>query len=435
MNYPKVLVISNNSFSKTDSNGRTLGNFFLGWPKEKLAQFCLSSDGANYDICNNYYCITDIEALKGCLYLRKAKGRRLEGQKSNVGARGDGKKSAFRMLCRNIVWSSGVWHSEHFVSWLKAFGPEIILVMFSDASFILDIATRLSKELDIPLMMFNTEGYYFFKQNYFRTKTIMDWLWFPIYQHRFKKSVNNMMKRVDYSIYCNSLLQDDYCKVFGANSLVLFTTSTVEPTMRSYENFPYKCSYVGNLTFGRPRALLEIADVLQTIGPSWKLDVYGKALKKEDEELLKNHQGIVFHGFIGYEEMISVLRNSQILFHAEAQDERWHEALKYGFSTKIADSLSSGTCFVLYASEHIACAKYIKDTGAGWFASDKQSLKLCIEDIAFNPMHRNAVLEKAKMIAAQNHKASVNCSKFQEAINQAIESYRIRRAKLMQNLE
>ncbi|MEG2402761.1 MAG: hypothetical protein RSB34_07500, partial [Muribaculaceae bacterium] len=64
MKYPRTLVISNNSFSLTNSNGRTLGNFFIGWPKESLAQFCISSDGPNYDICNNYYCITDKEALK-----------------------------------------------------------------------------------------------------------------------------------------------------------------------------------------------------------------------------------------------------------------------------------------------------------------------------------------------------------------------------------
>ena len=52
---PKVLVISNECFSKTSSNGRTLGNFFLGWPQDRLAQFYISSADPDFDYCKNYF--------------------------------------------------------------------------------------------------------------------------------------------------------------------------------------------------------------------------------------------------------------------------------------------------------------------------------------------------------------------------------------------
>lgn len=425
MHYPKVLVISNNSFSKTDSNGRTLGNFFIGWPKDKLAQFCVSSDGANFDVCNNYYCVTDEEIVNAHLQFRKPHRTILKSIESKElqGARGTGKKTALRMIVRNMMWNDGLWNTKVFQDWVQAFNPELVLVMFSDSFFILRIATHLSEQFNIPLMMFNTEGYYFFKQNYFRTKTKWDGLWFPLYQRQFKKQVEKTMKRVSHTIYCNDLLKNDYVKKFGGECSVLYTTSTLKCEERNYTALPFKCSYIGNLTFGRPKALLEVADVLKSIDPLWKLDVYGKALKEEDEIMLRKHPNISFHGFIDYNEMLKVIKQSQILFHAESQIQRWNEGLRYGFSTKIADSLSSGACFVLYANDKIACAQYIQETGAGWFASDKTMLKMAIEDIVHNEQHRNTVLLKAKELSAQNHNILINCSKMLATINQVVENY------------
>ena len=422
MNHPRTLVISNNSFSKTDSNGRTLGNFFIGWPKDRLAQFCVSTDGANFDLCDNYYCITDGEVMNARMHLRKPKRIVLAMNENDAsqGSRGTGKKTALRMLVRDLFWSGGFWNTPDFKCWVKDFAPEVILVMFSDSSFILNLATRLAQDLNLPLLMFTTEGYYFFKHNYFRTKTQWDWLWLPIYQSRFRRQVKRTMNCVSYPIYCNSLLQEDYSREFKKESIVLYTTSIIEWKDRDYSKDLFKCSYIGNLTFGRPRALVEIAEVLREINPSLMLDVFGRALKEDDEKLLNSHPNINFHGFIGYDEMMQVITESNILFHAESQDECWHEGLKYGFSTKIADSLSSGACFVLYSSPNIAGAKYIQETGAGWFAADKAALKACLEEITNEPKKRNAVLEKAKAIAKQNHNAEVNSEKFRAIIEQVV---------------
>lgn len=413
MYYPRVLVVANNSFSKTDNNGRTLSNLFIGWPREKLAQFCISTDGPNYEVCNNYYCVTDSEVLYSRIHFKKARRDSLEpsNRKGPTGSDGKGKKTAFRMLVRDLLWNRGAWSTKEFNQWVKAYNPELILILFSDSSFILDIATSLSQKLDVPLIMYNTEGFYFFKKNYFRTKTIFDWLWFPIYQKRYRRYVEAMMKRVSHSIYLNDLLKEDYYKRFKDNGIVLYTTSTLEAIDRSFDD-ELTFSYLGNLTHGRPKALLEIADVLQSINKAWILNVYGMPLDEQDEKLLEGHEGISYHGFVNYEEVLKVVRASHILFHAETQELERRESLKYGFSTKIADSISSGACFVLYASNDLACSRYIQETGAGWFASDKIALKLCIEEIVYNPKRRKEVLEKAKEIAKLNHSAQANCDKF-----------------------
>lgn len=76
--------------------------------------------------------------------------------------------------------------------------------MNSDATFILDIATTVSKKRNIPLVMFNTEGYYFFKNDYNRQERVFDKLAFPIYQHIYRRYFEKTMQQVAFSIYCNS---------------------------------------------------------------------------------------------------------------------------------------------------------------------------------------------------------------------------------------
>lgn len=424
MEYPRILVISNNSFSNTDSNGRTLGNLFLGWPKDKLAQFCISTDGPNFELCDNYYCITDKDALKAFLHFRKAQGKRLKPleEKTVTGSRGEGKKTLLMMMARNLIWGAKRWKSKSFKKWVDEFDPEVILMLFSDSSFILDLGTTLSKELNIPLVMFNTEGYYFFKSNYFRTKTIWDWLLFPIYQGLYRKHVRKTMARVEYSMYLNQLLQTDYDKEFGGPSCVLYTLSTINTDHRAFCDGSPVFSYIGNLTFNRPKALMEVADVLQSINTSFKLDIYGKARDKATENELLNHPGISYKGFVNYDEVQRVILNSDVLFHAESLDMNRVDSLKYGFSTKIADSISSGACFVLYAPSSIACSQYIIMTHAGWFAESKNDLKKCLDEIIIDKKKRAEVLKKAQDIAFLNHNQSKNCNTFRNIIIECVEN-------------
>ena len=418
MYYPRVLVIANNSFSNTDNNGRTLGNLFVGWPKDKLAQFCISTDGPNFDICDNYYCITDKEILSAFLHLRKAVGKKLipEKQPRLVGSRGEGRKTLFMMFVRNIVWGKRRWKSLAFMNWVKDFNPEVVLLFFGESAFMLNIGEVLAEEFKAPLIMFNTEGYYFFKTNYYRTKTAMDWLWFPVVQGLFRKQVRKTMKIIKHSVYLNQMLQSDYDNEFGGPSSVIYTSSTLTHEDHLFHDEYPVFSYLGNMTFDRPKALMEIADVLQGINANYQLNIYGKPLDEETKKTLINHPGIVYKGFVSFDEVQKVMQNSDILFHAETQDKKWEESLKYGFSTKIADSLSSGACFVLYASPNIACSQYIQTTQSGWFADNKDDLKKCIEEILFDKEKRQRILTTAQRVVEENHSLQKNRKLFHQII-------------------
>lgn len=425
MEYPRVLIVANNSLSLTNSNGRTLGNFFVGWPKDRLAQFCISIDNPNFDICNNYYCVTDKDALKSFLKLKSVGGGMVSDDiKVEKGGSSEPTKrmlkTPVKTIARNMVWASGFWKNTDYYKWINNFNPDIILLLCGDSIFMLNIAVDIAKKNRKPLCLFNAEGYYFFKQNYMY-KGMFDKIVFPLYSFFYRKAFINMMSRVKLCIYANDMLKDDYDKVFDVKSVVLYTgSSLVFHKKENISEIPV-FSYLGTLGLGRHKALVEVGEILQSIDKSFYLNVYGNPLTLEMEDELKNAKGIRFKGFVSYEKVKSIIYESDVLFHAESQDEQWLERLKYGFSTKIADTISSGTNFILYSSPDIACADYIRRTGAGWLCCDRDVLKNSIKELINDNVARVLRLKQAEKVAMANHDILVNAETFRRLLCSVIQ--------------
>ena len=70
----------------------------------------------------------------------------------------------------------------------------------------------------------------------------------------------------------------------------------------------------------------------------------------------------------------------------------------------------------MYSSPDIAGAKYVIETGAGWFAENKEGLKDAIISILTDEEKRNAVLEKAKKTAEENHRLEVVSKMFRDTL-------------------
>lgn len=417
--FPRVIVISNNSFSKTGSNGRSLGQLVIGWPKDKLAQFCISTDTPDYDVCSNYYLVTDKSALNGFLHFRKARRCVINNCLNSKGnftiSHKRYNKSPVRTICRNVIWWHERWKSLEYKQWINDFNPQVILLMNSDSIFMFRVAIDLSKDKRIPIVMYNTEGFYFFKKPY----TYCRWwetIFFRLYQCLYRHYYSLLMNHVSYSIYANSKLQDDYYSVFRGKSMVIYTGSRLTPLNEEINTeHPVFC-YIGNLEYSRIDALIEVAEVLQSIDSEFVLNVYGK-YNDTIAEKAKKCKGLLLKGFIDYDRVVETIYHSDVLFHAETQNILWAEALKYGFSTKIADSICSGKCFVMYSSPDIAGAYYLQKTGAGWHASSKEELKTVLMTVLYNKEERNRVLLRARKIAERYHQSNKNCAAFQQVLN------------------
>lgn len=416
MEYPKVLVISNNSFSLSNSNGRTLGLLFNGWPKDKLAQFCITTDGPDWDICDNYFCASDRQVMKKTLTLRGVKRNDLtENQTStSVPKTKRIKRTPIKSLVRHFVWRLGIWRKGDFYNWVAAYSPEIVMIQSGDTAFTHDLARGIASQYQAKLVFFNTEGIYFLKKNYLY-EGFCDSIFFPLYHLIYKHSYQRAMQNASYAFYLNDLIKQDNDSVFDVPGIVIYNTSSLSPIPFKFNHDAPVISYFGNFGFDRSKVLVEVADVIKDLGLNTKINVYGKGFS-EIEDRLRSCDGIAFHGFVPYNKIKEVINESDIVLHVESQDEKFAESLRYGFSTKIADCLSSGRPFLLYASHKIACAQYLIKNDCAWFAETREELKDAIESIINDTESRKNRLENALKIACKNHSSASNCLTFQHQL-------------------
>lgn len=421
----RILVLSNNCFSLTNSNGRTLGSLFEGWPKANLAQMCVIASDPNWDLCDNYYCIEDEVMLRSFISLRKAEGRKLVRQpniKTKEGSANDskrtsrvGKKTVIKVSLRELVWGAKRWDSRSFRHWVDDFDPEVVVLQFGDSFFMLDIAYHIATTRHIPLVIYNTEGYYFFPRNWHHLSK-WDILVFPIYKRIYHKKVERVMRIAKHCVYLNDKLKEDYGKVFGNAATVIYNSSDIVSSGAPlFSGSTPRMCYLGNLGLDRDSGIIEVGEVLHGINSKYRIEVYGKAddaVRKRFLEAL----GVEYKGLVSYEQVKQVIRESDILFHVETEKGYKERQLQYAFSTKIADSVSSGKCFVVYAPAELACSKYIIDTKAGWYASNKDQLGKVIKMIINDADERAEVLSHAKITAEKNHSVAKNARLFQDII-------------------
>ena len=225
------------------------------------------------------------------------------------------------------------------------------------------------------------------------------------------------MDEAKYAIYANGLLKSDYDAKFKVESSVIYTGSTVSYKFKERINEPPCFSYLGNFGFKRYETLVEISEILNEINPSYMLNVYGDAAL-DAIEVLKKAPYIVYKGLVSYEKVIEVMHQSDILFHVENQSEEFQESLKYGFSTKIADSIASGTLFCLYASPNIACSRYIQETQTALYSNSREELKEKIKHALIDNNYRKKIINRGYEIAKMNHNIMNNTEMFRAIIEE-----------------
>jgi prepilin-type processing-associated H-X9-DG protein/prepilin-type N-terminal cleavage/methylation domain-containing protein len=102
--------------------------------------------------------------------------------------------------------------------------------------------------------------------------------------------------------------------------------------------------------------------------------------------------------------------------HVETEKGYRERQLQYAFTTKIADSLASGRCFIVYAPEHLACSQYVINNKCGWVATNKAELRDIIWRIIHDGESREQTINKAVVVAAENHDLIKNAYKFQNIL-------------------
>ena len=412
----RVLIISNGALSDSDSNGRTVGNLFNAYDNDKLAQFCVYGN-PDFSKCKNYYKVTDKDALKSFLTLKQCGGKVEHNEEktttTNVKITKQ-RKTPLKVLLREFAWKFGHWKGKKLNKWIDEFNPEVVFINLADNCFTINLAVMVAKKYNIPIVAFSTENYYFKRENYLTNKFS---LLYKIINRKLKKAYKRLEK---YCVKCflnTSLLRNLYASEFNFDCDCSYCKSEMDfvANYKIKDCEEIKVSYLGNLGLNRHKTLIEIGQILNQIDFKIKLYVYGKTNDLSIEEELSSCSGIKYMGFVSYEEVTQVIHCSDLLIHTEYSSYENNQDLKYAFSTKIADSISSGTPLFVYADEGLALSEFLINNGCAFFECKKERLEEALRNALFNEEVRRKVLETSKDISEKYFK---NNSEVQEFINQ-----------------
>lgn len=426
---PKVLVISHTSFTASDSMGGTLAAYFTQYDPDCVAQLYIKDMTPDIPVCKNYYCITDNDLVRKILHPLKTRvGRPMYLSTNEDGSIQQGKsaiadqkgKHAHRdlaMLARNLVWSTGLWDNTAFRDWINAFAPQVILVQPGDFSYLLKLAVKLSNRLHIPLLVHQSEAYYL--KSYEKKSLI-----YKIYRWDFARQFEKMMRRASMCMYLCDALQKDYDKCFDTASCTIMKATPLPPekSSRLFGEGGIRFVYGGNLdqTVGRCEPLVQLGRAVKRCG--CHIDVYTNSTGDHMRELTEEN-GIVLHGALPYEQLQSVIRQSDFVLHMENQS-AWHrEDLKYAFTTKIADMLASGVCSIVYGSCEIASIRYFMENDLGCVIKNEEDLYPRIRELIDSRELRERYIDAALLQAEQYHNAMTNARKMNEIIQKSVSEF------------
>ena len=406
--FPRVLVISHEAFSHNTSMGRTMASYFKGWSRDSLAQLFIHSEVPTNDVCSRYYKYTDVDALVSLVDRNRVGVLINEIEPDRETAEDTGylksvytvgsKKHSLTYILRDWMWKHSTWHSDHLMNWIKEFDPQIIFFAAGDYIFSNEIARSLSEELGVPLVTCCMDDYYLFNKNQ-ESRLGRE------RQKVFMNSVSRLIDRSSMVFTISELMAEAYKGLFEKECRVLYTASSFQHHVNE-DTVKSGISYLGGLGYNRNLQLVSIGRILMEMTDEVipdHIDVFSGDSDRALTSCLTSENGICFHGSVSSDEVSRVIENNIAVVHTESFDEINRQLVKYSISTKIPDSLASGTCLLAYGPRDVASINYLDSHSCAFVAETEDELRECIYRLFHDAASRDYMIENAQRLAQTNH--------------------------------
>ena len=427
----KVLLISHNSISTYQNMGKTFLSLFNCFQKEELCQLYIYPSIPDVEKCESYYRISDREALKSCFGKRKigrviateeiltAKRRLFENERDEMFYRNPKNQKAFRSLLRDDIWKYSHWYNKNLGGWIEKEQPTCIFVAPGTGKFLYNIAIKLSKKYNLPIVSYICDDYYFVKPK----RGFLE----KIFSKRLKLKIEELFSRTEYIVAISKEISAAYAEKFHLPSITIMTGSNypIRQNIVQSESIA-SLTYMGNIRCNRFHSLAEIGAMLDEINAELSTDytlrIYTAEKNEEILKCLEKYSSVKLNEFVAGEEFDEIFHSANMLLHVEAFDEESIDRVKYSVSTKIADSLGSGICLFAYGPACVSSMKHLIENDCAICAVSKDELK---EKLLLAFRNRELREEKARnaLITAQKyHNQDVTSREFYSLMEKTSES-------------
>ncbi len=426
---PRILIVGTVPYNR-QSTSRAFDSYFHNWPRECMAQVFSNTKMPCKGHCSTLYQITDQRMLKrrfrrgmqtGKIYQYDELPDAWESGDLEVNSSFISKlysigshKNSLVYLLRKLLWKKQYWCTEEFDTWLDSFRPDCVFLAFSDDFFIPQIAMYVADRFQIPIISCIGDDYYF---NYKKSISPL----YHIYKRKYRKLIRQVFSYRGSGIYISDKIRDLYNNQFGLNGSTVYLTSEVKRRPFSYipQKDPMIC-YFGNIRLGRNDALNEIASALGQIDPAFKLRVYSNENEKRIYKKLLNNPNVEYCGRIPYHEVMSRMERCDIQIVVEGFEKKDVDITRYSLSTKVADSIASGSAIFAYGSPECGAIEYAQSTGCIVTCTERDGLRDALSRLIYDKEQQKENYEKAIQVTARNHTLENSTEVFRKVVRQVL---------------
>ena len=355
---PRVLVISALPITKSGST-RAYFTYLHKIPSSCVAQIYTNPTlPDNFEICENFYQITDKTVFKNNFKKHKQPGLKTsktstEQTRKNADSQDStlyriGKKDfSIIDLFRSFFWKTKNYLTDDLKRFIDDFHPNLILYHNSCALFMEKLALTIKSYLDIPMVIDISDDYYF---DYYRSINPLTLIKRKLYRKRFER----LMAISSDQFYVSQKMADKYNSHFKTSGKAIYISSScfsnnTHTNIIKKTDSKVQFGYFGNLGLGRDKELLRFCKYLKSSGIDYSLDVYTPKLGNTTESRTFKKMFNVM-GSLPYEETIRLYKKYDFLIFVESKKKKMINRTRYCLSTKVGDYLSSGVPVVAIGS-------------------------------------------------------------------------------------
>lgn len=370
----RLLVLSNNSASLSESNGRIHSYYVQEYINSgSLHNFYVRG---NPDIDNvNYLTISNKKALLSKLSFGLIKPTLVVPSNSdNSGspskASPKSKYPIFHLL-RSFAFFRNIGINKLLSKYIKDNNIDEIMLWGTNIPFLYRYSYLLCKINNIKLSIFTGEDYPLKDYNYLNKGKFS--LLFKCFQHSLRKEAYKAYKYSSMNIYATEDLKELYESKMGiSGGVVKMFMSNVKPINKPRPDKIRRILYGGNLYISRAKSLCDVAEYILKY-PEVYIDVYGEA-SNDVLDLFGKYSNIHYKGQVPYNELLHQIENADMLLHVEGFDPYYVKDCRYAFSTKISDYIQFGIPFFVYGPIGISGVKYCYNRDSNMVAVNKEEL-------------------------------------------------------------
>ncbi len=418
----KILLFAHSGFSDQNANGLTIKNLLSAWKPEEKAECYYDVQPPDFTAAQQYFRVTDMDVLKAMVGKQTQRCFTAGPAPEKTGAGGSQsrplpiwlKKRNYQFgikWLREILRMVSPWGRRKLKEWIREVNPDVIVYMVGESLSLDRLVYRACQDTGKPLVLYHCEA---FRVIDLRQRRGLDRAYYRHAEAWYEK----LSRRACLVAYNCEMLKQSYEQRYPDSPPGIVTYNSAQEGTPPYQAGPgpLTLTHFGNLGLNRVDSLIFLAQELGQLDASLYLDVYGRTKTPEEEDRLRACPHIRFHGYVSAQELRQVIEKSDILFQVESFDPVIQKLLHYAFSTKIAQCLCAGRCFVSYAPADIASTQYLLQTGGAVVVTDPAELRGQLAKLIADPQLRAECARRSLAVGQSNHRRERTAQWFREQV-------------------